>query len=355
LDRRHSLQLLVSDRIHPNVVVSAIGQLGSGLPFTPLVAGDVNGDHALNDRAFVFDPASADDGVTQGMQRLLEAAPGTIRHCLRYQLGTIAGRNSCRTSWWSTLNLQAQIAPAGMVASRRLAFTVTASNMTAGLDYLLHGADGLRGWGQFPLPDPFLLEVRGFDPERGVYRYQVNPRFGQPFVGSSMRVPFQLTLQARFTVGADPRYQPMVQMVESMRQTVGGPAQIRARLAERIRNVPATLLALDASDPGELGLTPSQVQRLRAAADSLEPKVESSLAVLSEAFSHRGPITAVRQARIQEGARSAQSAVEQGIEAVRKLLSPEQWVKIPAWLVRPAPSEDFQRPPPFKFNISAGG
>src|SRR5439155_1717028 len=39
------------------------GRLQSGLPFTPRVGADVNGDGLANDRAFVFDPLASDPTV----------------------------------------------------------------------------------------------------------------------------------------------------------------------------------------------------------------------------------------------------------------------------------------------------
>lgn len=349
-DRRHSFQLILTDRLTQDLRVSAVGQLGSGLPFTPLVAGDVNGDGTYNDRAFVFAPGPGAD-VAGGMARLLEDAPGGVRECLRRQVGTIAGRNSCRSAWWSSLDLLAEYTPPVLTSSRRLVFTLTASNVTAGLDYLLHGSGGLRGWGQFPIPDPNLLEVRGFDPVDRAYRYAVNPRVGQPVGGGSLRIPFRLVLQARVTAGADPRYQPRAQLVAAV---VGarGPAQIRGRLAERIRNVPATILALDARDPGELGLTPEQLQRLRTAAAALEPRAQAALEGLTEAFAQRGAVTAARRAKIDGHARAAHAVLEEGVRAARETLRPDQWALLPAWLVQPAGVEDLQQPP--RIELSSG-
>ncbi len=48
------------------------GSFRSGTPYTPIVAGDINGDGYANDRAFVFDPAkTADSALAAGMQSLL--------------------------------------------------------------------------------------------------------------------------------------------------------------------------------------------------------------------------------------------------------------------------------------------
>jgi hypothetical protein len=47
----------------------------SGTLFTPMIAGDVNGDGYLNDRAFIFDPSSAaDTSLAASMRSLLAVA-----------------------------------------------------------------------------------------------------------------------------------------------------------------------------------------------------------------------------------------------------------------------------------------
>src|SRR5256886_7543857 len=57
-ERRHSFLGTVTYPITGALEVTAIGRLTSGVPFTPLVGSDVNGDGARNDRAVVFDPAT---------------------------------------------------------------------------------------------------------------------------------------------------------------------------------------------------------------------------------------------------------------------------------------------------------
>ena len=73
------------------VRVNWFGQFRSGTPFTPTISGDVNGDGYANDRAFVFDPASASDpAVASAMRSLLENGSGPAKDCLARQLGTLA-------------------------------------------------------------------------------------------------------------------------------------------------------------------------------------------------------------------------------------------------------------------------
>src|SRR5207249_1877386 len=86
---------------------SLLGRLTSGVPFTPLVGSDVNGDGARNDRALVFDPATtADTALANGMRALLGTASPGVRACLQSQAGRVAARNSCTGPWQPSLDLQ---------------------------------------------------------------------------------------------------------------------------------------------------------------------------------------------------------------------------------------------------------
>src|SRR5207244_10471574 len=112
-DRRHALLGVVTYPFGTSLEVTGIGRLTSGAPFTPLVGGDINGDGARNDRAFVFDPAgTADTTVASALRRLLAGAPDNVRSCLGSQLGRVAGRNSCTRPWHGSLDLQLQYPPA---------------------------------------------------------------------------------------------------------------------------------------------------------------------------------------------------------------------------------------------------
>ncbi|HEV3051076.1 MAG TPA: hypothetical protein VGX50_12255, partial [Longimicrobium sp.] len=181
---RHMLFLSGNARPSKWLSVGVIGRVFSGTPYTPMVSGDVNGDGVEADRAFVFDPGdpSVPEPVGPAMTRLLEGAPAGAQACLKAQRGRIAAHNSCRTGWAWNLDLtaRANLGPRipRSVAHRRVSLWLYARNVPAGLDYLLHGADGLRGWGQSPSVDQTLLSVRGFDPLNNRFRYEVNPRFG---------------------------------------------------------------------------------------------------------------------------------------------------------------------------------
>ncbi|HEX8362464.1 MAG TPA: TonB-dependent receptor [Longimicrobium sp.] len=202
-DRPHQVVVTLAHPLRPWIDYTLVGRASSGSPFTPTVGGDINGDGARNDRAFVFDPAStADPAVAGAMARLLESSSGRVRECLRSQLGSIADRNSCRNPWTMGLDVRANLRPTLPRLRNRLTLSVDAVNTLGGLDRLIHGSSGLSGWGQQNRADPVLLYPRGFDPATQSYRYEVNERFGASRQqNQAFRNPFQLQVQARLAVG----------------------------------------------------------------------------------------------------------------------------------------------------------
>jgi hypothetical protein len=203
LERRHTLLATLNYPVSDGLDFGVIGRLVSGAPFTPLVGSDVNGDGARNDRAFVFDPATAgDSGVAAGMRALLAAAPSGVRRCLSVQLGRVAARNSCTSAWQPSLDLQINWHPAWFGADHPLTVSILTVNLLGGLDEWWHGAAHRLGWGYAPAPDPVLLYVRGFDPTTRRFIYAVNGRFGSlESAGGGVIVPFQIALQGRLTLG----------------------------------------------------------------------------------------------------------------------------------------------------------
>jgi hypothetical protein len=203
LERRHTVLATVNYPLSDALEIGAIGRLVSGAPFTPLVGSDLNGDGARNDRAFLFDPATASDAaVAGGMRALLTSAPSGVRRCLERQLGRVAERNSCTGPWQPALDLQINWYPAWFGSDHRLTVSLLTVNLLGGLDEWWHGAAHRLGWGYATAPDPVLLYVRGFDPGAARFRYAVNGRFGSlESAGGGIIVPFQIALQGRLTLG----------------------------------------------------------------------------------------------------------------------------------------------------------
>jgi hypothetical protein len=332
LNRTHYFQGSILQRVGRWVELTAVAHLTSGIPYTPMTDGDVNGDGLFNDRAFVFDPRAADDPeIADAMAALLREAPSSARACLQDQMGRVATRNACRSGWHPTLDLGANIRPGRLGLSRRLLLNVRAQNALAGVDHLLHGASGARGWGQYPWVDGTLLRVRGFDPEAQRFQYEVNPHFGQSLaVRDGFRLPFTVTVQARVSVGADPAFQQLAGAVRALEGARRPVDEVRRELAARVPNLPARVLEEDVRR--RLNLTADQVEHLRTAASALAGRIDSvteSLAghLAASAGSRSPPVTALLE--------EAERLVAEGLHAARQTLSPAQWNRLPRALREP--------------------
>lgn len=341
-ERRHSLLGTITWPIKPAIELTAIARLTSGGFFTPIVGGDVNGDGLRNDRPFIFDPLSSpDSAVANGMSRLLASAPDRAKECLTAQTGAIAGRNSCSVPWSTSFDLRANLKPSGFGLNRKLTVSVVGLNTLAGIDRLLHGNDNLHGWGQPVFPDRTLLYVRGFDPVSQKFIYQVNEHFGAASGSrNAFRVPFQLSVQARLTLGVDPARQQMNGVFGARAGARLTPDDFRQRLARAVPNVFSQIL--DLNDSLKLELTTEQKGKLGVLGDSLQAKADTIIGSLAQTLGGTDAKNAdpmqlgmKMRGKIQEGRTLAQKALKDA-EAV---LTPEQWAKIPKDVKEP-----FQRP-----------
>jgi hypothetical protein len=271
LPGRHTVTLAWSDfPIADLLYVSAAVRLVSGAPFTPMVAGDINGDGLPNDRAFVFDPAKTTDAATAtGIRGLLESAAPAVRSCLTRQLGLLARRASCPGPWMVSGGLAVKFNPQKIGLPKRTTLTFSLQNPFALADLAVHGSSGLRGWGQSISPDQNLLFVRGFDPETRRFVYDVNQRFGstRPQQSAIYALPF-VSLGFSVDIGVPRERQLLTQRLDVGRRTAGTPASAQAAKTLGMSTIPNPMvLILQQSD--SLRLT-------RAQADSL--------ATLSRAF-----------------------------------------------------------------------
>jgi len=341
-ERRHSFLGTVTYPITGALEVTAIGRVTSGVPFTPLVGSDVNGDGARNDRALVFDPAAtADTAVANGMRGLLATASPGARSCLQSQVGRVAARNSCTGPWQPSLDLQVNWRPGYFGLDRRLTVSLLTVNLLGGLDEWLHGAANLHGWGFTAAPDPVLLYVRGFDPGGLRYRYAVNGRFGATAgANGGVIVPFQVALQVHMTVGPD-RTRDRLRAAFGGRRggngeggrgggpgaEGGGPQDFTARLARILPNPISAILELRDS----LGLAPDQVAGLHAIADSLDaqnrPVSDSLQAAVQRAGERPDPGTLF--ARLRPKLAEGREHIRRALERTRSLLTADQWAKVP--------------------------
>ena len=221
-DSRHQVTYSVGYNFFDFLRVNWFGRFASGNTFTPSISGDVNGDGYSNDRAFVFDPASAEPKVAAAMNKLLTEGSAQARECLRSQLGDLARRNSCQGSWTTSANLGFSFNPTKVRLPQRATLSFSVSNPLGAADLLLHGESKLHGWGQQNFSDQTLLYVRGFDQAAGRYKYEVNPRFGSTNPQfSTFRAPVTLTMQLRVDVGPSRERQTLTQMLDRGRTREG--------------------------------------------------------------------------------------------------------------------------------------
>ncbi len=222
-DSRHQIQYSLNYNFFDAVRVSWFGSVRSGSPYTPQIAGDVNGDGYSNDRAFIFNPSTAGDAtLASSMQSLLNSATGNAKACLTRQLGRLAERNSCEGPWTHTASLSVSFNPLKIKLPQRATFSLSVSNPLGAADLLLNGEKNLKGWGQTPFPDANLLYVRGFDATTQRYKYEVNQRFGSTNPAfTSVRQPVVVTAMLRYDLAPTRERQMLTQQLDRGRRTNG--------------------------------------------------------------------------------------------------------------------------------------
>ncbi|MFI5229222.1 MAG: carboxypeptidase regulatory-like domain-containing protein [Gemmatimonadales bacterium] len=223
LDSRHQIIYTLTYNAFDFIRMSWYGSFRSGLPYTPVVAGDINGDGYSNDRAYIFDPASSpDSAVASGMRSLLANGSSSARGCLLGQINHVAARNSCEGPWSSTANLTFSFNPVKVRLPQRATLSFQLANPLGAVDALIHGPSNLHGWGQTFLPQSQLLFVRGFDQATDRYTYEVNQRFGATALSqTATRLPVTLTTMLRVDVGPTRERQGLTQMLDRGRTTPG--------------------------------------------------------------------------------------------------------------------------------------
>jgi hypothetical protein len=332
-DSRHQIQYSLFYNLFDMVRVSWSGSFRSGTPFTPLVSGDVNGDGYSNDRAFVFNPATAaDPAMGTAMRTLLAAAPSNVKTCLERQLGALAGRNSCDGPWTAQANLSVSFNPVKLRMPQRATLSFGISNPLGAADLLMHGERNLRGWGQPAFPDQSLLFVRGFDPATQRYKYDVNQRFGSANPAfTPFRTPVTVTAMLRFDVGPTREQQSLTQQLNLGRRTEGNKlpeSLIRAIYANGgLINPMATVLR----QSDTLGLTSKQADSLATLnrwyiirLDSVWSPVAKYLADLPERFDEGDAYGRYKRAR-----ETTVDVLKRVAPQIKGLLTAEQLRKLP--------------------------
>jgi len=221
-DARHIVVLSAGFNTAKTGTITLFGRLQSGLPFTPIVQGDVNGDGLSGDRAFIPNPATESDAaLASQMRSLLASGSSAAQDCLRNYLGQVAARNGCRGPWTALLNMQWR-PPLPRKWLGRVTPNIYFENVLGGIDQLVHGSNGLRGWGSQPVLDPVLLVPHGFDAASRQFEYTVNPRFADTRATSTlMRNPFKISIDFSFDLSTSFPLQQLRRAVEPVRTPTG--------------------------------------------------------------------------------------------------------------------------------------
>jgi len=266
------------------LTVSLFGRFASGVPFTPMIGSDINGDGLANDRAFVFDPSTIPDpSLAAGMRSLLATSSHNSRTCLAGQVGRPAATNSCEGPWTASTNVLLHLRTSGLQGwARRIDASLYLANPLAGLDQALHGSQ-LRGWGDPAMPDQTLYRVTGFDAVSRRFLYAVNPRFGSTRPADSpFRTPFRVTLDVRLDLGSSADQQILERTLAPGRNGRPGKRRTAAdasRWYTRILPDPfGGILALTDS----LLLTTDQVRSILAGQARFKSRKDSVVATFSE-------------------------------------------------------------------------
>ncbi len=320
----------------PSIIMSLRSSVQSGYPFTPMVAGDINGDGQSNDRAFIFAPGNEPAEISGTMSELMATSPSAVSECLRRQAGKVASTNSCNGPWRLMMNAridwQRRFFSAG--TSRYVNVSLNFSNPLAGIDQLLHGGDNLHGWGSPGFPDRTLYYVRGFDPANQRFLYEVNPRFGNhrpAFTGVSN--PFRITLDVSVSVNGDVVQKVAKTYIRPTRRDPGRrpPADTIYRRMASEGVSPAYPLPFVISLSDSLLLTAEQVRALRDTHARLATAYDSTMRSLSVDLSEMpDPVDLKAVTERIRTARSAAFDTARHYVALREILTPLQITLLPA-------------------------
>jgi len=310
-EMRHQIVVATSLDFARGLRLSAYYTGRSGMPYTPVVAGDVDGDGGRGDPAFVLDPAVVSDtALARAMRTVLSAGPSSARDCLRAQIGQVAGRNSCVGPWSGDASLELSIPAEALGTGRVTAVRFQVTNVLAGVDALVHGANGARGWGSAELPDPVLLRPVGFDAGERRFLYQVNSGFGSRLPqGTASASRFSVSAAVRVTLGGDPDRQALVRLLS---EHAGDSAKLAAGFGlafGRAGVSPASLL-LERRDPR---WSESTVSGLRMLAREARQRTDSAWGAVAKLVVERR--TSAREPGAGLG-REAARAVQAGNPAL---------------------------------------
>lgn len=275
-DARHVLVLTTGFSTRKTGTLTMFARAQSGLPFTPIVQGDVNGDGRGGDRAFIPNPANvADATLASQLTSLINNGTASARSCIENNLGKVAGRNDCRGPWTQSLNIQWK-PPMPRKWNGRVLPNLYLQNVLGGLDQALHGNENLHGWGSQSSPDPVLLVPRGFDAAANRFRYDVNPRFADTrALRNFNRDPFRIVLDVSLNLSTDFDLQQLRRAVEPVKIEKGWERRSADSLTAFYLQNTSSIHKVLLEETDSLFLTRQQVAGLRKADSVFSERVRA--------------------------------------------------------------------------------
>ena len=333
---RHQIQYSFSYNAWDAVRISWNGNFRSGINYTPTINQDVNGDSYGNDRAFIYDPGAVTDPVLKaGLENLLATGTREAVSCLRGQLGQFAARNSCTSPWTMQGNLNISFNSLKIGLPQRTTLRLQIANPLNGLDRLLNGESGLKGWGANPNPSGQLLFVRGFDAAAKTFKYEVNERFGstRPAQTTLRSTPMSVTMTMSVDVGPTREQQQLLQQLDRGRSRAGNKPtlqQLRGTATSGIINPMQQLL----QQADTLKLTRRQADSLATLnryfvlrSDSIWNPVTKFLSELPDKYNHDDAYGRYKDAREQ-----TVDMLIKVVPDIKRLLTPAQYRVLPTSL-----------------------
>jgi hypothetical protein len=263
--------------------ITAFSRVQSGLPFTPIVSGDVNGDGRSGDRAFIPDLAlRSDPALASQLDAILANGSDVAKSCILANSGRVVDRNGCRGPWTQTLSMQWTPRLPSKI-SRRVNANFYLQNVLAGVDQLIHGSDNLRGWGSPSVPDPTLFVPRGFDAASKAFKYDVNARFADTRPGRTLfRDPFRLVLDISMDFSVDYNLQQLRRAVEPVKGPAGWIRRGADSLAAFYLSNTSSIHKVLISQSDSLFLSTAQMTALRRADSVYSARVRAVFVPLGQ-------------------------------------------------------------------------
>jgi hypothetical protein len=172
---RHQFHVTTLTRIGP-ARLGLRADLLSGIPFTPLVDGDINGDGRPNDLAFL--PASEHGSENaRALNDFIRAAPPRVARCLASHRGEIAPARSCHGEWKLRVEASLDLAIPVRLPVGDLVLSARSIGLGSALARVLGINAGVVREDLFP--DGRLWLVRGFDRDARAFSYELNQGFGR--------------------------------------------------------------------------------------------------------------------------------------------------------------------------------